>query len=74
MGPVVARSGIEDFKVTEFYDFYYMWMSFATVLQLKLPVGNKALEHEETVFMMQFHFDWLPVMESVSYKLTGHFF
>lgn len=51
-------------------------MSFATVLQLKLPVGNKAftLEHEETVFMMQFHFDWLPVMESVSYKLTGHFF
>lgn len=23
--------------------------------------------------MMQFHFDWLPVMESVSYKLTGHF-
>lgn len=52
MGSVVARSGIEDFKVTEFYDFYYMWMSFATVLQLKLPVGNKAftLEHEETVY------------------------
>lgn len=53
-----------------------MWMYFATVLQLKLPVGNIAftLVHEQTVFMMQFHFDWLPVTESVSYTLTGHFF